>query len=76
LTPSPPEPTSAVATTPAVTTAESATEIGTEIADQIAIEQAHVDAVYAELESASERAALVAADGMARGRTDRTRRHP
>ncbi|WP_084733739.1 HelD family protein [Nostocoides jenkinsii] len=72
MTPSPPEPTSAVATTPAVTTAESATEIGTEIADQIAIEQAHVDAVYAELESASERAALVAADGMARGRTDRT----
>ncbi len=39
---------------------------------EIAIEQAHVDRVYAELDKASVRAALVAADGMARGRTDRT----
>ncbi|MBK6885574.1 MAG: AAA family ATPase [Tetrasphaera sp.] len=39
---------------------------------EIAIEQAHVDRVYAELGKASQRAALVAADGMSRGRTDRT----
>ncbi|MFN8099901.1 MAG: AAA family ATPase [Dermatophilaceae bacterium] len=39
---------------------------------EIAVEQAHVDRVYAELDKASQRAALVAADGMARGRTDRT----
>ncbi|MGL5819163.1 MAG: HelD family protein [Phycicoccus sp.] len=43
-----------------------------DIAGEIAIEQAHVDRVYAELEKASRRAADVEADGMARGRTDRT----
>ncbi len=44
----------------------------TEVAAEIATEQAHVDRVYAELAKAGERADLVAADGMARGRTDRT----
>ncbi len=43
-----------------------------ELAREIAVEQAHVDRVYAELTLASERAGLVAADGMARGRTERT----
>jgi len=42
------------------------------VAAQIAIEQAHVDKVYAELTKATERAALVEAEGLARGRTDRT----
>ena len=41
------------------------------VAREIAAEQAHVDTVYAELSRASERAGLVAADGMSRGRTDR-----
>ncbi|NHN55462.1 AAA family ATPase [Calidifontibacter sp. DB0510] len=35
-------------------------------------EQQHVDRVYAELVKAGERAALVEAEGLARGRTDRT----
>ena len=43
-----------------------------EVAREIAIEQAHVDRVYAELTKAQARAGLVEADGMARGRTDRT----
>ena len=42
------------------------------VAREIAIEQAHVDRVYAELAKAAERADTVAADGLARGRTDRT----
>ena len=42
------------------------------VAREIAHEQAHVDRVYAELGRASERAGLVAQDGLARGRTDRT----
>ena len=42
------------------------------VAREIAAEQEHVDRVYAELIHASERAGLVAADGLARGRTDRT----
>ncbi|MDQ5840177.1 MAG: AAA family ATPase, partial [Chloroflexota bacterium] len=42
------------------------------VADQIAVEQAHVDRVYAELEKATERASLVEAEGLARGRTSRT----
>lgn len=50
--------------TPKATTAE--------VAREIATEQAHVDRVYAELEKASARAGLVEADGLARGRTDRT----
>jgi len=43
-----------------------------EVAREIAIEQAHVDRVYAELAKAALRAGLVEADGLARGRTDRT----
>ncbi len=43
-----------------------------EIAEEVATEQAHVDRVYAELAKAGERAELVAADGLSRGRTDRT----
>ena len=43
-----------------------------EVAREIAIEQAHVDLVYAELAKAQARAGLVEADGLARGRTDRT----
>lgn len=41
-------------------------------AQEIAREQRHVDRVYAELAKASARAGLVEADGLARGRTDRT----
>ena len=41
------------------------------VAREITHEQAHVDRVYAELSRASDRASLVAADGMSRGRTDR-----
>jgi RecA/RadA recombinase len=43
-----------------------------EVAREIAIEQAHVDLVYTELAKAQLRAGLVEADGLARGRTDRT----
>ncbi|WP_116116310.1 HelD family protein [Austwickia chelonae] len=39
---------------------------------ELATEQAHVDRVYTELAAAGRRAALVQADGLARGRTDRT----
>jgi len=42
------------------------------VAAQIALEQAHVDKVYAELGKATERASLVEAEGMARGRISRT----
>ena len=42
------------------------------LAAQIAVEQAHVDRVYGELTKATERALLVEAEGLARGRTDRT----
>lgn len=42
------------------------------VSAEIAHEQAHVDRVYAELAKASERALNVQADGLARGRTDRT----
>ncbi len=42
------------------------------LAAQIAVEQAHVDTVYAELTNATARALLVEAEGLARGRTDRT----
>lgn len=42
------------------------------MAAEIAAEQAHVDQVYAELTKAEARAALVEAEGLARGRTDRT----
>ncbi|MDQ6715035.1 MAG: AAA family ATPase, partial [Actinomycetota bacterium] len=43
-----------------------------QVADEIALEQAHVDTVYAELAKAGVRADLIEADGLARGRTDRT----
>ncbi len=39
---------------------------------ELASEQAHVDTVYRELDKARERAELVASEGLARGRTDRT----
>jgi DNA helicase IV len=42
-----------------------------EVSREIRLEQVHVDRVYAELAKASERAAHVEADGLARGRTDR-----
>jgi len=42
------------------------------LAAQIAVEQELVDRVYAELTKATERALLVEAEGLARGRTDRT----
>jgi DNA helicase IV len=42
------------------------------VSAEIAVEQAHVDKVYAELTKAAERALLIEADGLARGRTDRT----
>ena len=42
------------------------------LAGELAIEQAHVDRVYAELDKASQRARLVAVEGLARGRTERT----
>ncbi|MEO6142788.1 MAG: AAA family ATPase, partial [Dermatophilaceae bacterium] len=42
------------------------------LAAQIAVEQGHVDLVYRELTKATERALLVEAEGLARGRTDRT----
>jgi RecA/RadA recombinase len=47
------------------------TEASAEAAHEVHLEQAHVDRVYAELAKASERAAHVEADGLARGRTDR-----
>ena len=49
----------------------SASEVASDVATEIAIEQAHVDRVYTELAKAGERAGLVEADGLARGRTDR-----
>ncbi len=42
-----------------------------EFAAEVAAEQAHVDRVYVELDRAAERARSVAAEGMARGRTER-----
>lgn len=43
-----------------------------DVATEIAHEQAHVDLVYAELDKAAARAALVEREGLARGRTSRT----
>jgi DNA helicase IV len=43
-----------------------------QVAREIAVEQAHVDRVYAELAKAADRATMVEVEGMARGRTDRT----
>ncbi len=42
------------------------------LAAEIAVEQRHVDTVYAELAKAAQRVSLVEAEGLARGRTDRT----
>ncbi|MEP7194770.1 MAG: helicase [Actinomycetota bacterium] len=42
------------------------------IAAEIAVEQKLVDRVYSELTKATERASMVEAEGLARGRTDRT----
>ena len=42
------------------------------VAAQIAVEQAHVDKVYTDLGKAAERASLVEAEGLARGRISRT----
>ena len=42
------------------------------LARELAVEQAHVDRVLTELRKAGERARLVEAEGMCRGRTDRT----
>ena len=47
-------------------------DLGDVAATEVAAEQAHVDRVYAELAKADARAASVAAEGLARGRTDRT----
>jgi DNA helicase IV len=55
-----------------VTAAQRTAETSPEVAAEIAAEQAHVDRVYAELAKAAARAAEVEADGLARGRTDRT----
>jgi hypothetical protein len=43
-----------------------------EVAAEIAIEQVHVDRVYTELEKAADRVNLIEAEGLSRGRTDRT----
>ncbi|AKU15561.1 HelD family protein [Luteipulveratus mongoliensis] len=43
-----------------------------EVAAEIELEQAHVDRVYSELRKAGDRVSLVEAEGLARGRTDRT----
>ena len=55
-----------------VESVESAPSAADALAAEIAHEQAHVDLVYAELAKASQRALSVEADGLARGRTDRT----
>ncbi|PKW27661.1 HelD family protein [Phycicoccus duodecadis] len=47
-------------------------DTSSDVAGEVALEQAHVDRVYAELEKAGARARDVEADGMARGRTSRT----
>jgi len=55
-----------------VTGSNSTKATSAQVTDEIAVEQAHVDAVYAELAKAGIRADLVEAEGLARGRTDRT----
>ncbi|WP_392424379.1 HelD family protein [Barrientosiimonas humi] len=50
----------------------SATAPAPEVAEEIEREQAHVTRVHEELVKAGERVALVEAEGLARGRTDRT----
>ena len=51
---------------------ETPTDQSPQVLAEIAHEQAHVDRVYAELVKAGERAAMVEAEGLSRGRTDRT----
>ncbi len=55
-----------------MTGSKSTTATSAQVAEEIAVEQAHVDVVYEELAKAGVRAGLVEADGLARGRTDRT----
>ena len=54
------------------TTSRSRPEVNDIVATEVALEQAHVDTVYAELAKATDRARTVETDGLARGRTDRT----
>ncbi|CCH79322.1 putative helicase protein [Nostocoides japonicum T1-X7] len=53
-------------------TAPSPSDVPDVVAHEIAVEQAHVDRVHRELAKATERANSVEAEGLARGRTDRT----
>ena len=53
-------------------TATPASDLPDAVAHEIAVEQAHVDLVHRELAKATARAGVVEADGLARGRTDRT----
>ncbi len=55
-----------------MTGSDSTKATAAQVTDEIAVEQAHVDLVYKELAKAGVRADLVEADGLARGRTDRT----
>ena len=55
-----------------MTGSDSTKATSAQVTDEIAVEQAHVDLVYTELAKAGVRADLVEADGLARGRTDRT----
>ena len=55
-----------------MTGSDSTKATAAQVTDEIAVEQAHVDLVYTELAKAGVRADLVEADGLARGRTDRT----
>ena len=55
-----------------MTGSDSTKATSAQVTDEIAVEQAHVDLVYKELAKAGVRADLVEADGLARGRTDRT----
>ena len=50
----------------------SASELPDDVQHEIALEQAHVDRVYAELEKAGERVRLVETEGLARGRATRS----
>ena len=47
-------------------------QVSPAVEQEIELEQAHVDRVYAELKKASDRAALVEAEGHTRGRSSRT----
>ncbi|WP_312295116.1 hypothetical protein, partial [Dermacoccus nishinomiyaensis] len=47
-------------------------ELPDEVTREIAIEQAHVERVYAELAKAGERVGIVESEGLARGRASRS----